>query len=80
MIKFYKGGAAQPNLGAQDLKKFKITFPKSIKDQETIVEKLDTLSSKTKKLESIYQQKFNDLEELKKAILQKAFNGELTKD
>jgi len=32
-----------------------------------------------KKLEEIYQQKLNDLEELKKAILQKAFNGELTK-
>jgi hypothetical protein len=36
-----------------------------------------TLSEKTKKLEAIYQQHINDLEELKKSILQKAFNGEL---
>lgn len=33
------------------------------------------LSAETKKLESIYQQKINDLEELKKSILQKAFAG-----
>ena len=52
-------------------------FPKSLKTQESIVQKLDALSTETKKLESIYQQKINDLEELKKSILQKAFNGEL---
>jgi hypothetical protein len=31
----------------------------------------------TKKLEAIYQQKLLNLEELKKSILHKAFNGEL---
>ena len=41
------------------------------------MQKLDALSAQTKKLEAIYQQKINDLEELKKAILQKAFSGEL---
>ena len=30
----------------------------------------------TKKLETIYDQKIKDLEELKKSVLQKAFNGE----
>ncbi len=54
-----------------------INFPKSKKEQETIVQILDALSAKTKKLEAIYQQKINDLEELKKSVLQKAFNGEL---
>ena len=39
--------------------------------------KLDALSLETKKLEAIYQQKINDLEELKKSVLQKAFAGEL---
>ena len=38
---------------------------------------LDSLSAETKRIESIYQQKLTDLEELKKSILQKAFNGEL---
>lgn len=31
------------------------------------------VDAKTKKLETIYQQKINSLEELKKSILQKAF-------
>ncbi len=54
-----------------------ISFPKSKKNQKEIVEKLDLLSKESKKLEFIYEQKLNDLEELKKSILQKAFNGEL---
>ena len=53
-------------------------FPKSLKEQQTIVQKLEALNAETKKLETIYQQKINNLEELKKSILQKAFSGELT--
>ena len=60
------------------IRKIKFSYPKSIAKQQQIVRKLDTLSTETKKLESIYQQKINDLEELKKSILQKAFAGELT--
>ncbi len=52
-------------------------FPKSLKEQQQIVKKLNNLSAETKKLEVIYQQKIKDLEELKKSVLQKAFNGEL---
>lgn len=55
-----------------------IPFPKSKEEQQAIVKKLNALSAKTKKLEAIYQQKIDNLEELKKSILQKAFNGELT--
>jgi type I restriction enzyme, S subunit len=50
---------------------------RGLKKQQTIVQKLDALSAQTKKLETIYQQQLNDLDELKKSILQKAFNGEL---
>lgn len=71
-------GTAVPNLLLRDLKKHKINLPKTLKAQQTIVLKLDALSSKTQKLEAIYQQKINDLEELKKSVLQKAFSGELT--
>ena len=46
-------------------------------EQKTIVQKLDALSAETKRLEVIYQQKLNDLVELKKSVLQKAFSGEL---
>ena len=45
--------------------------------QEYIVKSMASLEQETKRLESIYQQKLNNLEELKKSILQKAFNGEL---
>ena len=50
--------------------------------QKAIVSKLDNLSQQTKKLELIYQQKLEDLEELRKSILKKAFDGglDLTKE
>ncbi len=48
-----------------------------ITQQKIIVKKIDELSIQTKRLEAIYEQKLKDLEELKKSILQKAFNGEL---
>lgn len=70
-------GATVLGIKSSLLRKIEIYFPKSIDEQQTIVQKLDALSAKTKKLESIYQQKINDLEELKKSILQKAFSGEL---
>ena len=49
----------------------------SLTEQQAIVEKLDALSAETKQLEVIYQQKLTELENLKKSILQKAFNGDL---
>ncbi len=55
----------------------KVNFPKSRIEQEAIVNKFDSIQLETKKLEAIYQQKINDLEELKKSILQKAFAGKL---
>ena len=48
-----------------------------MKEQKVIIDRIDELRIETKKLEAIYQQKLNDLEELKKSVLQKAFNGEL---
>jgi type I restriction enzyme S subunit len=55
----------------------KINVSKSIQEQQKIVKKLNALQSQTKALEAIYQQKIDDLIELKKSTLQKAFNGEL---
>lgn len=54
-----------------------ISFPKSLKEQQTIVRQLDALRAETQKLEAVYQKKIADLEELKKSVLQKAFAGEL---
>lgn len=70
-------GSAQPQFNGGALKELIFCFPKSLLVQNRIIAKLDTLSAETKKLEAIYQQKIADSEELKKSILQKAFNGEL---
>lgn len=60
----------------KDLKNLILPFP-TMSEQKQIVAKLDALSAETKKLEEIYKQKLTHLEELKKSILKKAFNGEL---
>lgn len=70
-------GAAQPHFNGVALKQVLFRFPKSLSEQQAIVAKLDALSAETKQLEANYQQKLNNLEELKKSLLQKAFNGEL---
>jgi type I restriction enzyme S subunit len=69
-------GTTQKFVGLGYLRSFKILLP-PLKEQQTIVQKISALSTETKKLEAIYQQKINDLEELKKSVLQKAFSGEL---
>ena len=76
-IKKHVSGAAQPQLPIKTLVSFTFPVPKSLPEQCAIVAKLDALSAETKKLEAIYSQKLADLEELKKSILQKAFEGEL---
>ncbi len=78
IAKMGEGCGGQTELARSTLKNsFSICFPKSLKSQQSIVQKLDALSAETKKLENIYKQKINDLEELKKSVLQKAFSGEL---
>ena len=69
-------GVRQKNLSLQKIKDIPVFLP-PLPEQQTIVQKLDALSTETKQLEAIYQQKINDLDELKKSILQKAFAGEL---
>lgn len=69
-------GSAIPQLTVPMLKEYSISLP-SIKEQQTIVSKLDALREQTKKLEAVYTQKLQDLDELKKSVLQKAFSGDL---
>jgi type I restriction enzyme S subunit len=70
-------GASYPAVNNKEVESVVINFPKSIKEQQKIVERLDSLSTETKKLEAIYTQKIADLEEMKKSVLQKAFSGQL---
>lgn len=69
-------GISIKSLNQGTLSSLSIPFPSFIKQQK-IVHQLDTLSAETKRLEAMYQQKLDALEELKKSILQKAFSGEL---
>ena len=73
----YSGGAAIPNVpSAKILKEITIPLP-TLRVQIEVVSRIEMMLAETKKLEAIYQKKIDDLEELKKSILQKAFSGEL---
>ena len=72
----YVSGMAQPKLNQKMLNSILIPFPTEVQ-QQAIVKRLNYFLSETKKLEAIYQQKLNDLAELKRSLLQKAFKGEL---
>ena len=76
LIKLYDNGAAQPNLGAKSVAKYKISLPK-LSEQKSIVQKLIAIAAETQRLESIYRRKLAALDELKKSLLHQAFNGEL---
>lgn len=67
---------ARANLSLTFFRELEIPIP-PLNKQKGIVFKIDQLQAETKHLEKIYQQKIADLEELKKSILQKAFEGEL---
>lgn len=69
-------GGAQEFVGLTALRAFPILYV-AVEEQQKIVQQLDELQGQTKKLEQIYKQKLQDLDELKQSILQKAFNGEL---
>lgn len=71
------GAVGHKRVSKEFIEAYILPYPKSISKQKSIVAKLDALSAETKKLEVIYKQKLLDLEELKKSVLKKAFNGEL---
>lgn len=70
-------GIGVPHISGQQILDFQFYKP-SLSEQLTIVDNLDILSAETERLEAIYQQKLSNLEELKKSVLEMAFNGDLT--
>ena len=69
-------GARMPRANMNQVLEFDFAFP-TLEEQQTIIRKLTAVQAETQKLEAVYQKKIDDLEELKKSILQKAFAGEL---
>ena len=72
-------GTALMQINIRDLRVISISFP-PLKEQEKIASKLDSLHEETQRLESLCQQKLAALDALKKSLLHRAFNGELTGD
>lgn len=69
-------GATRPRVNLSNVRNIIVHIP-SLEIQNKLVIEIDKLSEQTKQLEKQYKQKLNNLEELKKSILQKAFSGEL---
>jgi len=76
IINLSQRAVGQTGISKEDLEVYPIYFPSKEK-QRKVTDSINLLSISNKRLEEIYQQKLADLEELKKSILQKAFNGEL---
>jgi len=70
-------GSAQGGFNATKLGDLEFHYPKSKATQQSIVSQLDSLKAQTQKLETVYNKKIADLEELKKSILQDAFRGQI---
>jgi type I restriction enzyme S subunit len=70
------GGANISNINQAKLSELPIPLP-SIKQQEDIANRLDTLCEETQHLASIYERKLAALEALKKSLLHQAFTGQL---
>lgn len=72
-----EGGSTRQAITKAQIQDFSVKYPATLKEQKSIVEKLDTMLAETQRLESIYQQKLDALEALKKSLLHQAFTGEL---
>ena len=71
-------GSAQPHFNGAALKKVKFSYPIDTEKQKELIEIIKGFDITSKEIVSLYKQKLNNLEDLKKSILQKAFAGELT--
>ena len=72
-----QSGSVQQVINLGELRQVSVPMP-PINVQNGVVKNLEAASKETQRLESIYRQKSADLDELKKSVLQKAFNGELS--
>ncbi len=71
-------GVTVGHINMRDIRAFKIYNLPSLEKQKNIVSKINSILYEINKVISIYKRQLSNTEELKKSILQKAFNGELT--
>ena len=70
-------GTAQKNINVAILEKVLVSYPIETKTQQSIVACLDTLNEKCKTLQANYEKTIALCDDLKQALLRKAFNGEM---
>lgn len=69
--------AAQPVISNVSIKDVVLSLPSSILIQQSIVARLDALNEKCKTLQANYEKTIALCDDLKQALLRKAFNGEI---
>lgn len=70
-------GLGVPHISGKQIQNFKFARP-NMDQQQEIISVINQLAQKISRLVQIYQRKLEDLDQLKKSILHKAFSGELT--
>ena len=70
-------GSNQPFVSLGFLRGFEISIPATREQQDEIVARLDILSERCKALEENYKKTIALCDDMKQALLRKAFNGEL---
>jgi type I restriction enzyme S subunit len=75
-LKRHFNGAGIQHFTGEALAKFELPFP-PLPELRQSVAKFEELGEQTKRFEAIYQQKLTTLDELKKSLLHRAFNGDL---
>lgn len=66
-------GATRQAITKRQIENFEVSYP-SLEKQLEIVSRLDNIKLEIKQLESHYQTKLNNIDELRKSVLDKAFN------
>ena len=69
-------GSGVPNLHLEEIQKIIIPVP-PLKEQKELINKIEVLKEKIHSLQEIYTKQIANCDELKQALLQKAFEGEL---
>jgi type I restriction enzyme, S subunit len=69
-------GIGVPHISGKQILEYRFYKP-TLKEQARIIGNLNNLRSHVQKIEHLYKRKLEDLEEIKKSILQKAFSGEI---
>ena len=72
-----EGGSTRQAITKAQIQEFAVEYPATLKEQTTIVAKLNAMLAETQRLARLYERKHAALEALKKSLLHQAFSGGL---